>query len=370
MNRVSAFLLAAVSIVAPARAQDPAIALDPPRVDLGRVWKGETRRFEVALRNPTDEDLVLLRVETPCGCTLPRLLTADGRTIVPRPDAQIPKGGILELPAGTAARVEVELETVGLHTGRQSKRLLFHTAPSLDGPRTVTALEVVFDVSAAVGTEPPTAAFGRVARGTERPLRLAVVPESSSGVKVSAVERAPTWIRVTPVDTQEGEIAAFEISILPSAPSGALAGTIRFGLVGEAPPHLDVPVTAYVEPPVRVLTDAANPGRLDFGVVEAGHARTETVRLVAAPTAPPFRVTDVRIQAARGFDSAWKVTPDQPAREVSVDVTVRPSGAFRILRGSVIVSTDLPGASTLRVPFQAWVVRPASSEENATHDGF
>ena len=54
-------------------ARGPVIRVEPAGFDFGSVLPGKTLRKEFRLRNAGDQDLVLQKVRTSCGCTVGEL---------------------------------------------------------------------------------------------------------------------------------------------------------------------------------------------------------------------------------------------------------------------------------------------------------
>jgi hypothetical protein len=63
-------LLAATPAPSPAAAAGPRIAVDPLRVDLGRVLTHRTLTRPIQVRNTGPQDLVIERVTSACDCTV------------------------------------------------------------------------------------------------------------------------------------------------------------------------------------------------------------------------------------------------------------------------------------------------------------
>ena len=126
--------LATLPVLAQDAGPQPAegLSADPPKVDFGVAFEGETLTQDVVITNQGGEDWPVARIQTSCGCTVAKLFGPGDVELSTRPKGSDP---IVVLSPGESVKTVVEFKTAGKH-GKVSQEMTLH---STDDPAANTA---------------------------------------------------------------------------------------------------------------------------------------------------------------------------------------------------------------------------------------
>jgi hypothetical protein len=126
------------------------------------------------------------------------------------------------------------------------------------------------------------------------------------------------------------------VRLADPAPVGDVSTDIRIVTTALKQRTITVPVSARVEPEVRV-----SPRTFNFGAVRRGDPRaTKTIEIDKTGEAP-LAIESVRVDPLGGFTT--RVEEVQPGRRYRLIVAVSPEVADRYVRGIVTIRTNCPG---------------------------
>jgi hypothetical protein len=322
-------LLGALAIAAGAgglRVAGPVARLDPATVDLGVLPQGAIRKVDVTLHNDGSAELQILKVESDCGCTVPRL--ADSL-----------------LSPGETAVLSVTLST-RTFSGQIAKHVFLQTNDPAS-PR--AALTLTAEVRVPLTCRPTTIDFGAVPRGTAvlDTIRIKVGPGETFALESLAFPAALVTTETRSTTEGDSLVQEIRVRLRPDAPAGPIRATAHIYTNHPAARDLSIQLTGQVIGAFQI-----EPVSFGFGQFRQGTARERSVRLTAR--GGPHRVlgavcTDARLSAtvrtiAEGetYEVVLTLPGDLPRGEV---------------RAEVKIATDDPGQREITLPVTGLVRR-------------
>jgi len=104
--------------------EPPIIEVDLESIDFGEILCGEVVSKELKISNKGKGDLVLLKFDFTCGCTVPQVVLPSGETVVPDKKGEKQVG---VLKQGETAHVEMEFSTLGAPRGKTIKSMIIYS---------------------------------------------------------------------------------------------------------------------------------------------------------------------------------------------------------------------------------------------------
>lgn len=300
--------------------------------DFGRVSDVEPLRHAFGFVNAGAAPLEITEVDASCGCTT----TSLAKTIY-EPGERGEIGSVWEAKGFGSQRKTITVST----SGRPEKVVLTLSA----------------ELEPFVAFDPPVLQFGQVEEGAERILRARIVC-ADAALEVLGLTCSHPHLAAHVIDDPEGGGRLLEAMLLPSAPWGSFGTQIVLDLRGRPDPDGDP-----VEHQVQIGVSATVHGELVLGFtsfavgrVDPGASFTSYVE-VTRPSGEPFEVVELRIE--QPTPSTMQVRAERlegPAfTGYRLVVDGEAGGHLGLIRGQVMLRTDVEGEPERRLPVQGMV---------------
>jgi hypothetical protein len=246
-GRTIAGLCAAAVLAAGVRAQ---VKFDPPAADFGRKPQNQTFSTTIRVTNAGPVPVRILKADTDCGCTTAVIAAS---TLAP----------------GQSESLVVTIQS-GAAEGPVSHSVFLTTEPG--GTATLPVRMLVYHYENWIVT-PPRVVMAPSVRGTPVSAEVRLDYLGNGPLKPTQVSSDSNWFEVKPGATSSKSVIYY-VTKLPGAPDGAAYATIRVATGDPVSPQLDIPVFAYVKPPVEV-----DPNPIVMPSVKAGTPAVATARM-------------------------------------------------------------------------------------------
>ncbi|MBN1475683.1 DUF1573 domain-containing protein [Candidatus Sumerlaeota bacterium] len=238
-------------------------------VDLGSVWTGEEVEVNLILHNPGDEDFVIDRIASTCGCTVPQ---ADLRRIA----------------AGGSEPLQVLFSA-------PRNRMIRRSVISLHSPAAgaVWEIQMVANVETATRFSPPQLHFGVIplsASAQRHSREIEMENLTGAPMRVVGLHATPECfvVETGPAVIGPNETLDIAVDFVEPGVVGIHSGTLTVETESPPLPGLVIGLTAEIEGRVEI-----EPPRVWLGAVSASESKTETIR-IRTPENVGFEVTDAR----------------------------------------------------------------------------
>jgi hypothetical protein len=325
-------LLGALAVAAGAggvRVAGPVVRLDPATVDFGVLAQGAIRKIEVTLHNDGSAALQILKVESDCGCTVPKL--ADSL-----------------LSPGETTVLKVTLST-RTFSGRIAKHVFLETNDPAS-PR--AALTLTAEVRVPLTCRPTTIDFGTVPRGTAAPDTIRIKVGRGETFALDSLAFPAKLVTTETRATTEGDSLVQEVRVRlrPDAPAGPIHATAHIYTNHPAARDLSIQLLGQVVGAFEIT-----PVAFGFGQLRQGTARERSVRLTAR--GGPHRVLGAVCTDARLSATVRTITEGETYEIVLGLPADMPRGE---IRAEVKIATDDPGQPEITLPVTGLVRRGTS----------
>ena len=328
MNKTAAVLLlvsAGVLFPRTALAIGPLLRISEREINFGRVDQFQQVRQKIIVRNEGDAPLVIMKIDTDCGCTA--AVMADS-VIAP----------------GREAPVEIAFST-GDRQGEQHKTVTIKTN---DPAEPTVRINVISDVVPYVRLSDERVRFAPVHAGEVKTERVRLAADSGFGLKVKSVEPGEPFFttKAEPDPSADEEAFFVSMTLLPDAPAGPFRKTIDVETTGRVPRTFHLIVTGQIlsyfivkgEP--RVILPVVPAGKPSMGSVMIECDGTKEYRLLSVDVSVPFLKGEIVEKKQNAYAVQVSLAPDAPV------------GAFR---GTVIVHTGDPKQPQIEMMVQGMV---------------
>jgi hypothetical protein len=143
----------------------PRIQFDRTEYDFGNIVHPESAAIELSFSNTGDEELVVERISSSCGCAK---ALRGSRTLTP----------------GSSSTIQAQIETLGMLPGSHMKTVMVHTN---DSAHPATCLRLKFNVVRHLSVLPEMASTGVLASETHAVLPLRAVNHWTEPITLRAV---------------------------------------------------------------------------------------------------------------------------------------------------------------------------------------
>ena len=316
------------STPAPAPSGPARIVFEQTEIDFGEVWDTESLEGRFPFTNAGGKPLNITEVKPSCGCTTTEL----ART---------------RFEPGEGDALELVWEPKG--HGLQAKTITVRS-PS-EGPG-LDVLTIKATIKPFAKFEPNTLQLGEVAFGEEhrRRVRLTCVDPEFERVDVRVAHR-----NITAEVVGSGEDGSKEIEIVVAwdAPWGLLTGSVQATVRGRVPGQTEpVEHSAILSFGASLFGDLRMaPTMLGVGHVLPGRNFERRVHLTHAK-GEPFQVlsAEVRNSQPPGMTARTEARPAERGGGYDLILSGASSEHLGLIRGTVAVTTDIPGEGERTLP--------------------
>lgn len=299
--------------------------------DFGKVVDVDEQTAVFKFTNTGDQVVKILDKKATCGCTVPDLAKT-------------------EYQPGESGEIAVTYNGRGKH-GRQNQTVTL-TTDDPGEPRVQLTISV--EVMPLVSIEPAIVQFGQVNKGEPKTARVTVTGRSPDFKVIDATLSDPGKMKIEVVSTEPamvdgkpGAKVTLELSVPADHPVGRISQT---GTLRTTEPRRDIMnFTALGE----VLGDlAANPGRIALGNIKPGSDFRGELKLLSR-SGKAFKVISAKADAPVDQPLDVKIIPDPAtgATEYTLELSGVAPAKTMLLRGELLVETDVPDEKNVRLPF-------------------
>lgn len=311
----------------------PKMTFDKVSIDLGKIVDVESVEARFTFKNTGVDTLKILNKHATCGCTL----------------ADLPK---MEYAPGESGEIVVTYNPRGKQ-GPQNQSITLTTNDPTE-PR--ITLNIAAQVQPVIVVDPVILQLGQIGKGMGKKAAVTVTGRSSTFRVTDVTSSDKALVQMSTgqpeaitVDGESGTKTIIEVIIPENHPVGRIqqSGTIRtndprreiinFQVIGE--------VTGELAP---------SPVRVAFGNIRPGQPIKGEVKL-ASRLGKPFKIVAARAESPLEKPIEVIATPDNLQGEASTSWTLAIKGEAPhrtvLVRGEVIIQTDVEGEKELRVPF-------------------
>jgi hypothetical protein len=316
-------------------AQGGKITFESLTHDFGQISDDKPVEHVFKFTNTGTGTLEILQASGSCGCTVPALTK---RSYAP----------------GESGEIKVVFNP----HNRRDKQHTQVTVTSNDQSAPAQILHVHSFVKPLVRIDPQAVSLGQIEKGkgagsvvvfTSRKTDLRPIGVTSNNPVVSAVLEDP---REVTIEGEPAVQATIRVNVLPNTPVGPVQSTIAV-MTSDPTKTMSITVLGEVIGEVMLV-----PPRISIGGTGASQAVATQVQ-VSSRSGKPFTITKVEEVPAPGTSKMLnfelvrddQTTPPRWTVKMSGN-TPATNGAFR---GEVVLSTDLPGEDTIRIPYFGFV---------------
>jgi len=324
----------------------PRLELERVNHDFGAVDDTEAQTTTFKFTNTGDRTLVMQQPKSSCGCTAGALEQ-------------------LEYLPGESGEITVTFNPEGRH-GEQHKTVTL-TSNDPNSPR--QTIDIHSFVRQVVAFSPiGRTTFGNIALGTTPAKTVTVTGQDTSFQITDLKVDKPETFEVSIIDEHEVEVTdpyseeprtvrqyELEVKVLPGAPVGRTLGRVNVFTNDERRELTFYPLTVTVQGDLRAM-----PARSVIGVVQPGGEFSRTIE-IQSTSGKEFQVFEAVLVSNLPEGSAEVIaTPvKDDDKGFRYEITVKGTAPDETLRasGNIVLATDAPGQTVMRVPFSG-VVRP------------
>lgn len=314
----------------------PRLVMESEVRDLGHILQVERPEFDFTFTNVGPGPLVISRVQSTCGCTVPELTKK-------------------EYKAGESGAIHVKFDPAG-KIGAVHKQIHVY---SNDPDRPDVSLSLKADVSPVVTVEPRALTFEPTAKGEGRTVVLKITGRTDDFAATYATVAKGENFSVKVLDTKAVQVngqamrqTEVEVTLAPAAPVGRLTDNVSIRTTDPREAVVFCPITATVVGDLKL-----DPTVLPFGIVRPGEAFKGTVQ-IASRSNKPFKILKAEIKQPSTAQLQIKLVPEDPANPVVYTLWAEgtsPTLAEGVrpvpVQGYIVVTTDVDREGTIEIPF-------------------
>lgn len=306
-------------------AKGPLIRLSERKIDFGRVEQYKQLLHDLTLRNEGDEPLVILKIDSDCGCT-----------------AAIPGDSVIQPGKEVILKVSFSTKT---YKGPQTKTLILHTNDPAEPKATI---KVHADVRPYVRLDRDRVRFPTIAPGETPSERIRVSADKGTNLKIVDVQGSEeifTW-DVAPAESAKEEAFWLKLTIRKDAPVGVFRRTLVIKMTGPPVDRTELTVIGtiqsyfVVEKDARIMLPTAAPGSTAEGTIRITCDGSKPYALMGIESSVPFLAGEILPDGANSYVLKITVKEDAPPGrfqellEIKTNDPLQPTIEIRV-RGQV-----------------------------------
>jgi hypothetical protein len=303
----------------------PTLQVERTDLDAGEVWKGETARYLLKIKNAGDAPLEYV-AKPACGCTI----TTYDRVIAP----------------GSEGQLEAELKTSGFR-GKVTKTIALQTN---DPDRPNMTVRLTASIRAVVEVLPSSQPLIPLKVGEPTVHEMQIKLQDTKPVEITRVFCGAPYASasVKKVESNEPDTALYTLTltIQPSAPIGRSAFPVVLSTTSTHEPQSNI--TVVTEKGIVVL-----PASVYMGILTAQTHLPLSQIVTLTRRSAPFRILKVEIDDPHLEVQQQTVRPDM---EYRLTVIYRGGWTEGSVRRKIIVHTDDAEQPRIEIPLVANVV--------------
>lgn len=293
-----------------AAANQPPAVDERREVDLGTLKFGANLGHTFLIRNTTEQPISVTSIEKTCTCQKLDLLVGT------------------EIAAHQVLPIPLTIPTKKIK-GRQSGRITI-TTDSSEAELSQIVLLLTGEVPDSIRAIPPRIVFGVVKPGAAATRTLEI--ESEVPGLIEKFTRISSLRQATAVHLSESKAGQlhFEVSLLPSLPSGDVQDTLRLEFNDDVYPTMNVEVVGRKSGEFQVI-----PSKLVFPAFVGDRPLVRRLRIKAA-NGEAVKIEDIKCSN----NISVEALPDQPQAGLDLLVTAKKPTASQQNDSMVVLNTD------------------------------
>lgn len=303
--------------VAYAETPSPAIVINTPVFNFGKVREGSIVEHEFKIQNQGNATLEVEKIYPACGCTV-AVLSSDS------------------IASGGEGSIKVTFDTEGFN-GFKAKNIRIYTNDP-QKPSSVVSLEG--EVIPDIVVEPYRISFGNIRKGDKREIRAVVKPSGVKNTKILEVTSRNKNIVIRELDLKDGAKEIF-VSLSPEVPIGVFRADVVIKTSDSENPIVPLPIFARIDGDLKF-----EPSDLGFGLID-GPISDSISKVVKLNYQGPGEITITDITSDNKAVSA-SILGSKKGKEFDLNVTLEP-GAKGAIRARVVVKSDIQDSKQQKV---------------------
>ncbi|MEW6072286.1 MAG: DUF1573 domain-containing protein, partial [Planctomycetota bacterium] len=355
------------------------LAEETALVDFGKVKQGDKRSHVFQLVSDGENDLVISRFKSSCGCTVAKMQAENEAGEMTEYHAGDP------IPSGRKFEIYADIATDGKPQGPMETSVSLFS----NDVRGVFTVRMKCEVETVLAVLPgPNLVFGQITAADRVEGSLRVTSDSLGPYRLTVDERyvtEPLSVSLSPVEPDaEGRATTWDVHLAlgPGIPEGLRNYPLLLLTDKEIPYPKQPPADGskavyiariYVQATVKGLL-TAEPAFLSFGMVRPGQVVDRTIKIECLDDFPLAADCPVRLEAMRPEMEfphrdrfTWKIEPTADPKVL--DLSIRLEGMPENLNGSfggfVHVDVGHPLKPTLSIRFSGVCRQGLPGEEPA-----
>ncbi len=309
----------------------PNIYFSETAFDFGFVYQGEKVEHIFKFKNIGDTGLTIDKVRASCGCTAAVIS-----------DTYIPPSGEGEIKA--------TFNTAG-YIGRQSQSIYVQTNDPLN-PTIV--LQVKGEVKIEIKVSPHSIQFGDIPPHTSAVSRIEIIQKGEQALIIDKIKTHSNYIKIDKVEKrihQGKNIYSLDVSLTPKTPAG------RFFDRLEVYTNLERKPLILIGAQGRILGDIMlSPERIIFKTVP-GEKKVSSVTISSEDDDFEIRKVESTIKYL-----SVELIPIETFKKYRIDLNIDTKIPVGLIDGEIIVYTNRPRETELRIPVLGQIIKPALSD--------
>jgi len=299
------------------------IAFEKTTTDFGTVQGGTVLKYTFKYKNTGDEELVIAKIQAPCGCTA--VQTSKG-TIKP----------------GEWGEIQAQINTSGFR-GKIEKYIYVDTNVG-HMPRvtlTVNAF-VIYDIDILPSEFIP---FYNVKAGETQSKEVTITSSTKTPLTLSAPELTSATPKLFSISLEEVKKGIeYKLKVTFNAPEGTgnYQGEIKMTTNSKNKPELALPISAYVLEEVYI-----SPRSVIITRKDANMPRSRILSIMNAGKTE-LKISGVEIDTPY---LAYQLQPIPGTTDYNLTISIKKDAPKSVLRGEIKIKTNNPKVPLLKVSY-------------------
>jgi hypothetical protein len=332
----------------------PHLVADPPKVDFGEAFEGETLIQGVKITNIGNLAWSLSRIQTSCGCTVTKLYGPDGAEL---PTRAKPGQPLVVIEVGQSIETSVEFKTEGKHGAVNQHMQLYNTdttIPPLQVPVSVK-------VNRALSITPRWVNLQSISKTAHVEETVVLEALEIGDWKIAgftsqiAGQTLPDYLSFEVLD-ETGPTRRIKLTIEGKLPHGTLSPRVRILIDHDRIDHVDFTITGIVKPDVTFDSgQTAFQENINFEQFGKDETVTKTLTITNKDPSIPYLLESIDLLTQHKEFFETKIVSRDEGNTYKIEITVDGKIGAPFFRGSLVLRAKHPDLPQKMIPFHGWV---------------
>lgn len=337
--------------VPPSQKKRPVIAANIKEINFGEVISGEKPSRKIKIMNQGRADLVILKIEFTCGCSVSQILLPSGEKVIPD---RKEKTLIGKIKPNESAELEIILVSQG-HSGMQKKKLIIF---SNDPANRSFQVPIIAKIRRAFTCEPRRFDFGEVQKFTARTCPMVIRSTQNENFKILKIIGLPPYFEyaVEDVPNETAPSKRIKLTLKKDAPVGTFSIKMKVMMDSKTIQELPLYASCVVLPPIQFKTEEGKRGdTLDFKVIKRDRPATKTIEILNKNPKIPYEINKMEFASKHEKMIEVELTPVKKGSHYRLKATVIPDEKTRYFKGFVTLHSNHPDLKQKCITIQGWI---------------